>query len=354
MLRLSGILSLVAIASAITVRAASETGWSGYEATTLVAQSQPRWGDTVWVANRDANTITIVEAATGVTIRTMAIGSGPHDIVIAPLTGKAYVMSELDDRVVVLSASTLQVLGSIAVPRPHHAELSEDGRAVLIGLFNSNQIAVIDTVTNAVRIHATSGNAALRAHAPRSSRDSRFIFVPHEVGEDVTALDAQSGAIVGGVRAGSQPSEVLPSPDGRRLFVSMRGEGTVKLFNLATGQLAGTATVGTQPETMILTPDQRTLVVTLRGSPAALALVDVETMTLVGTVPLAGSGTFGDLAVASPDGRRIYATFDAGVSGIGGVVAFDAQSGQRLLSWTYPGTGRPHGIAYSTVPITVP
>jgi DNA-binding beta-propeller fold protein YncE len=126
------------------------------------------------------------------------------------------------------------------------------------------------------------------------------------------------------------------------------------VFDLATAQLVGTATVGTQPETMILTPDQRTLVVTLRGSPATLALVNVETMTLIGTVPLAGPGTFGDLAVASPDGRRLYATFDAGVSGIGGVVAFDTQTGQRLSSWTYPGTGRPHGIAYSTVPILLP
>ena len=47
---------------------------------------------------------------------------------------------------------------------------------------------------------SSSGNVNLRAHAPRSSRDNRFIFVPHEVGEDVTALDAQSGAIVGAVR----------------------------------------------------------------------------------------------------------------------------------------------------------
>ena len=151
----------------------------------------------------------------------------------------------------------------------------------------------------------------------------------------------QSGAIVGAVRAGSQPSEVLPTPDGRRLFVSMRGEGTVKVFDLATAQLAGSVAVGTQPETMILTPDQRTLVVTLRGSPAALALVNVETMTFIGTVPLAGAGTFGDLAVASPDRQRIYATFDAGVTGIGGVVVLDARTGQRVGSWTYPGAGRP-------------
>jgi YVTN family beta-propeller protein len=317
-------------------------------------QSPGQGGDTLWVANRDANTITIVSAASGVTLRTLAIGTGPHDIVIAGQTGKAYVMSELDDRVVVMSASTLQVLKTISLPRPHHGELTDDGRSVVVGLFNSNQIAVIDTATDAVRIHPSSSNANIRAHAPRSSRDSRFIFVPHEVGEDVTALDAASGAIVGSVRAGSQPSEVLPSPDGRRLFVSMRGEGTVKAFDLATSQLIATVAVGPQPESLVLTPDQRTLVVSLRGSPARLALVNVDTMTLIGTVPLAGAGTFGSLAVASADGRYVYATFDAGVTGTGGVVAFDTRTGQRVATWWYPGTGRPHGIAYSTVPITLP
>ena len=126
----------------------------------------------------------------------------------------------------------------------------------------------------------------------------------------------------------------------------MRGERHGSRFSIsATAQLAGSVAVGTQPETMILTPDQRTLVVTLRGSPAALALVDVETMTLhrhrAIWSALARSAIS---AVASPDGQRIYATFDAGVTGVGGVVALDARNGQRLLSWTYPGTGRPHGI----------
>ena len=346
---------VAAVATVTVMRGTAAPGTEPDHAPSIPdGQSQSRWGDTLWVANRDANTVTIVEATTGVTVRTMAIGSGPHDIVISARTGKAYVMSELDDRVVVVSASTLQVLNTIAMPRPHHAELSEDGRFVLVGLFTSNQIAVIDTVTDAVRIHASSSNVNIRAHAPRSSRDSRFIFVPHEVGEDVTALDVETGVVVGGVRAGSQPSEVLPAADGRRLFVSMRGEGTIKAFDLATAQLLGTVAVGTQPETLILTPDQRTLLVTLRGSPATLALVNPETMTLIGTVPLAGPGTFGDLAVASPDGRYVYATFDAGVSGTGGVVALDARNGQRVGSWVYPGTGRPHGIAYSTVPITSP
>ena len=137
---------------------------------------------------------------------------------------------------------------------------------------------------------------------------------------------------MGGVNAGSQPSEVLPAADGRRLFVSMRGEGRIKVFDLATAQLTGSVSVGTQPESLMLTDDQRTLVTSLRGSPASLAFVDATALTLLGTVAIAGAGTFGDLAVLSPNGRYVYATFDAGVAGTGGVTVVDVSNGQRLGS----------------------
>jgi hypothetical protein len=112
--------------------------------------------------------------------------------------------------------------------------------------------------------------------------------------------------------------------------------------------------VGTQPESLILTPDQRTLIVTLRSSPAMLAFVDVASLRLLGTVPIAGAGTFGNLAVPSPNGRYVYATYDAGMTGTGGVAVVDTQTGQKVGNWAYPSAGRPHGIAYSTIGISLP
>jgi YVTN family beta-propeller protein len=225
---------------------------------------------------------------------------------------------------------------------------------VYVGLFNHNQIAAIDTATDEVHVAASSQNINARAHAPRPSHGGSFIFVPHEIGDEVTALDANSGRLIGSVSAGSMPTEVLPAADGRRLFVAMRGEGRIKVIDLATAQVTGAVSVGTQPESLMLANDQRTLVSSLRGSPATLAFVDATTLTLLGTVPIAGSGTFGDLAVLSPNGRYVYATFDASITGTGGVAVVDAQNGQKVGSWLYPGVGRPHGIAYSTTPLNVP
>jgi len=311
-------------------------------------------GDTIWVANRDANTLTVFEAATGLAVKTVPMGRGAHDVAISTLAGKVYVTNELENRIAVVSASTVSVIRTIAVPRPHHAKVSADGRTLYVGLFDNNQIAVIDTATDSVRVFTTSNNVNAKAHAPRASFGGGFIFVPHEIGDEVTALDAASGNLVGGVNAGSMPTEVLAAADGRRLFVSMRGEGRIKVFDLATARETGSVAVGTQPESLILSEDQRTLVASLRGSPASLAFVDATALTFFGTVPLAGAGTFGDLAVLSANGRYVYATFDAGANGTGGVAVVDIRNGQRLGSWLYTSTGRPHGIGYSTTPVDVP
>ena len=62
-------------------------------------------GDTVWVANRDANSLSVFEAATGALVKTLSIGRGPHDVAISTLTSKVYVMNELENRIAVVSAS---------------------------------------------------------------------------------------------------------------------------------------------------------------------------------------------------------------------------------------------------------
>jgi hypothetical protein len=99
---------------------------------------------------------------------------------------------------------------------------------------------------------------------------------------------------------------------------------------------------------MLLTRDRGTLIVTLRGTPAKLAFVDTASLTLTDTVALAGSGTFGDLAAMSKDGRFVYATFDRTASGTGGVAVVDVEGRSLVETWAYPGVGRPHGIAWTS------
>jgi hypothetical protein len=49
----------------------------------------------------------------------------------------------------------------------------------------------------------------------------------------------------------------------------------------------------------------------------------------------------------SRDGRVVFATFDRGQTGIGGLAVVDVERRAVVDTWDYPGTGRPHGVAYS-------
>ena len=69
---------------------------------------------------------------------------------------------------------------------------------------------------------------------------------------------------------------------------------------------------------------------------------------MVQLIPIAGTGSFGDLAVMTPNGRYVFATYDRGLPpNKGGVVVVDVRTRRIVNSWAYPGEGRPHGIWYS-------
>jgi YVTN family beta-propeller protein len=156
-----------------------------------------------------------------------------------------------------------------------------------------------------------------------------------------------TGAIGFSITPIMRAEEVIATRLGKQLWVSSRGDGTVKRIDLNANQVTGSVAVGVQPESVMLTPDDRTLVASLRESPASLAFVDTIHLALLGSVQIGGAGTFGDLAVITNDGRYVYATFDAGVTGTGGVAVVEVSRRKVVATWAYPGTGRPHGIWYS-------
>jgi YVTN family beta-propeller protein len=300
----------------------------------------------LWVVNRDKGEVTVFDAATGGVRATIPTGLGAHDVALSRRTRHAYVTNELEDTLSLISTHSLAQRKIAAGPRPHHLEPSGDGRSMVVGLVGANRIAAVDTATDQVREYVSSANPAARAHSAYLARGSDTIYVPHETGDEVTGIDAGTGAIEFSVGGIAQASEALPDRRERLLYVTARGEGKIKVIDLATHAVVRDVAVGTQPETLLLTPDGRTLIVSLRGTPAQLAFVDTRSLAVTATVPIAGAGTFGDLAALSRDGRFVFATFDRGVGGTGGVAVVDVWRRAVVRTWDYPGTGRPHGIAY--------
>jgi DNA-binding beta-propeller fold protein YncE len=316
---------------------------------------------TVWVVNRDAGRLAIFDAATGDLLAPpLPVGRGAHDICISEQAHKAYITAETDNAVTVVDTDTLETTSIPVSPLPHHIEPGNDGHTIYVSLashpttvpaIGAPQFAAIDTRDNSVTYGTTSDNPGARSHGVTPTLEGDTLYVAHDTGNEVTGIDLETGAVALTVPNILRAEEVVPSRSGDVLWVSSRGDGTVKRIDLASHSITASVPVGVQPESMMLTPNERTLVVSLRGTPASLGLVDLLTVDTpaptVHVVPIAGAGSNGDLAVMTPNGHYVFATYDKGTSGTGGVVVVDVRTREIVDSWEYPGTGRPHGIWYS-------
>jgi YVTN family beta-propeller protein len=307
----------------------------------------------LWVVNRDLGELAIFDTETGEVIEKLPVGAGAHDICISDRAHKAYIAAETINTVTTVDTRTLAKEFIPVSPLPHHVEPSQDGRTVFVTLAShtatagSPQYAAIDTSDNSVTYTTTSANPNARAHGPPPSHHGKTLYVAHDLGDELTAVDTRTGEIAFGISPIVRAEEAIATRSRRHLWVSSRGDGTVKRVNLSTNAITASVPVGVQPESVMFTPDEHTLVVSMRGSPAALAFVDTRRATLLGTVQIGGATTFGDLAVITDDGRYVYATFDAGAGGTGGVAVVDVEKRKVVDTWPYPGTGRPHGLWFS-------
>ena len=314
----------------------------------------------VWVLNRDRGELAIFDAETGMVVRTLGVGAGAHDICISERAGKAYITAEADNVVTTIDTTTLAKESIPVGPLPHHIEPSHDGRKIFVTLAShpmgpgpapgTPAYATIDTEDNSVTYTTTSDNPAARSHAVFPTPDGDRVFVAHDTGNEVSGIDVETSDIFLSVSPILRAEEVVATRFGDQLWVSSRGDGTVRRIDIATQAVTATVTVGSVlsgPESIMLTPNERTLVVSMRGTPATLGFVDTVHEALIGTLPIAGANTFGDLAVMTNNGHYVYATFDAGAGGIGGVAVVDVRSRTVVATWPYPQRGRPHGIWYS-------
>jgi len=308
---------------------------------------------TVFVTERQLGSVAALDAATGAALWTAKVGASPIGVTQPHGTGKVYSSDEGAAQMSVLDRDTGAPVATIPMgPLPHHLMASRNGRYVYVGEFGHNEVGVVDTCRDErVAGFVASPLPTARTHAVWITRNGRDLYATNSRADrtqpgDVAKLDARSGALLCNTMVGTDPSEVLVTPDGRTGYVSVRRENKIKELDL-TGPcplLTGReALIGTMPDTLQLTNDGETLVVTLRGTPAQISLMDTETFA-VRLVNVPGHGTTGHHWLSS-DGRYTYVA----VESPGGLAVVDNRTGAVVADYPYPsppGGTRVHGVFY--------
>ena len=139
---------------------------------------------------------------------------------------------------------------------------SPNGGRIYVAEFGQNTVGVVDTSSDLEIAHFESSPLAnARTHAVFVTDDGRDLYTTNtramrtEIG-DVGHIDARTGVRLCNTIVGIDPSEILVTPNGKRGYVSVRGENKVKELDLREDcpVLTGReAVVGTQPDTLQLT-----------------------------------------------------------------------------------------------------
>lgn len=321
--------------------------------TPATVQATPSSPGTIWLTDRNsAGTVTAYDAASGSLLGMAWVGQNPIGIVGSPRTNRVYATNEGSgsNSISVIDADTITVLATIPTgPRPHHMQISSNGRYLYFGEFNTSKVGVLDTNTLTLREYDTApGNTTARTHSVWPTADGKYLYAANsDVANTATngfvvKLDAADGSILWSLNVGNQPSEVTVTPDGRVGYVTVRGENRVKVLDLETPAIISSVAVGTQPDTVLLTPDGRLLTVALRGNPAQMTIVDTATLTAT-IVPLTGS--LAGHHDVSPDGRLTYVAVEGGTGLPPGIAIVDNALAEQVGFILHPLPGaKPHGL----------
>jgi YVTN family beta-propeller protein len=210
-----------------------------------------------------------------------------------------------------------------AMPSASHAQSAPDFK-VYVALPNTNSVAVIDGLTNAVltTIPIAAANATGTATYPYSlalTPDARYLYVVDEscgtgppIQGSVSVVDTLNNSVVATIPAGTCPTSIAITPDGTRAYVTNYDE-TVPVIDTSANAVLTNLTISAQGG-LAISPDGRH-VYFASGFPSDLAVIDTATNTVVSGVNLVvsrGPGVSPETCDAlyqvavTPDGSQVY------------------------------------------------
>ena len=192
-------------------------------------------------------------------------------------------------------------LGTVSAPRPTAAAMGAP--KAYIGLYGTNEIAVLDTATGRTlrTIKVPAGPEAVIATA-----DGRRVYVSSEDATQLTVIDAATDTVMKTLDLGRTPEGMALSRDGKTLLVAMFDIGKLDVIDTSTLRVTAQVPVA-KPHGVTLSPNGRMAYVGSQDVPNhnAVVVVDVARRRVSARLPVdqAPRGL-----TASPDGKAVYFT----------------------------------------------
>lgn len=211
-------------------------------------------GRFVFVTLNTDGAVAIVSAAERKVVKTVAVGRGPHIVMLRPDGKRLYVTSEGDMKLVEMDAATWEVTGGTPVfAWPRVLAQSKDGRKVYQTIRWLNGALVIDPEKKQVVDRIALGEPKFAsdgkdAHGIGVTPDGKELWIVTQTTDDATVLSTKDHRVLGEVHVGRDPNWLEFTPDGKLAVISNTGSGDVSMVDVAQRRTVKTVKVGKAPK----------------------------------------------------------------------------------------------------------
>jgi len=294
----------------------------------------------VYVPNRSANTVSVIDPATLKVVDTFKVGINPQHVVPSYDLRVLWVANNAEGRtdgsLTPIDPKTGKPGKSIPVDDPYNMYWSPDGKSAIIVAEAYKRLDFRDPVTLAMQYTIATPKCAGINHADFSI-DGRFALFTCEFNGSITKVDLVNRKVVDTIKL----SQYFNRPDALAL-INKPGKKPAKIPDPA--QLgAEICTTPGMPQDVRASPDGKLFYVADMMADG-VHVVDGESFKQVGFIAT-GVGTHG--LYPSRDGKLLYVanrgsnTVHGKVAGKGSVSVIDFATQKVLHTWPIPGGGSP-------------
>jgi YVTN family beta-propeller protein len=196
-------------------------------------------GQVIFVTNFGQDSISVIDALTWKSIKTIRVCQSPHGIVLSPNRRLVYASCNGGEAVAVIDVASQTLLTTIPTPvlsAPYGIAVSADGRYVYVSDYDTGRLMVIDAAAKTyLRSVEVGAHPMLIAHSP----DGKRLYVANNGSRSVSVLDigkdpANPQILVAGIPVAGYPHGLALTPDGRYLLVANTLGDTLSVIDTST------------------------------------------------------------------------------------------------------------------------
>ena len=341
-IRLAAATAVAVLGAALAACANTTDDSTGQESTNPASSQSARPGTgSVWVADQEGDSLTVLDAATNAVATTVTGLKHPHNVQVSRDGSRVYAVTG-DNRVVAIDATNYTV-DAVAPTGPAPAHVIEAP---------NDKVYVTNADDGTVSVYQTAGLTPVgridlggMPHGLRAADDGSVVVVANTSAGTLDLIDPTTDQRSGEVPVGSQPAQVAVSADGRYAYAGVTGPPAVVKVDLDSQTVIGSVPVSAAPVQLYLTPDDATVLSADQGTSDqpgdTVSVIDTAAMTVRGAVGT-GSGPHGVVIDTSGTRAWVTDTYDNTVT----VIDLDTLSAVATVAVG----AAPNGISYASYP----